>query len=151
MPGEPRLGSAEKQMDMGSPQGIAHFLMNDHSWYRLVTTADYIRAGLWCFSNLAIGLSYLLLPAEIRQWRLALPFRSTALIGTLFIGFIGLCGISHLSMIIIMPTAPWWATLIIYLPTALVSLATAWVVRHERQLIVAALEGIGAALAEGAE
>lgn len=136
-------------MDSGS--GIAHLLMNDHSWYRLVTTADYIRAALWCLSNLAIGLSYLLLPIEIRRWRLALPFKSTALIGTLFIAFIGLCGISHLTMIVIMPTAPWWATLIIYLPTGLVSLSTVFVVRHERQLIVAALEGVGAALAEGAD
>lgn len=138
-------------MDSGSAQGIAHILLNDHSWYRFVTTADYIRAGLWCLSNLAIGLSYLLLPAEIRRWHLALPFKSTALIGTLFVGFIGLCGVSHLVMIIIMPTGPWWATLLIYVPTGVVSLATVMVVRRERQLIVAALEGVSAALAEGAK
>ncbi len=138
-------------MEPGSAQGVAHMLMNDHSWYRLVTTADYIRAGLWCLSNLAIGLSYLFLPAEIRRWHLALPFKSTALIGTLFIGFIGLCGISHLAMIVIMPTGPWWATLLIYLPTGLVSMATVMVVRRERQLIIAALEGVGAALAEDTE
>jgi hypothetical protein len=52
-------------------------------------------------------------------------------------------------MIIIMPTAPWWAVLIIYVPTALASVATAYVVRRERVLIIAALKGVGAALMRG--
>lgn len=138
-------------MDSESAHGLAHFLINDHSWYRFVTTADYIRAGLWCLSNLMIGFSYLVLPAEIWRWRQALPFKSIALFSTLFIGFIAFCGISHLTMIVIMPTAPWWATLVIYVPTALVSLATAVVLRRERRLIVAALEGVGAALAESTD
>jgi len=138
-------------MDPGSVHGIAHMMVNDHSWYRFVSTADYIRAGLWCMANLGIGVSYLLLPVEIRRWHLALPFRSTALIGSLFISFIALCGISHLTMVIIMPTAPWWATLLVYLPTMLVSIGTVIVVRRERRLIVAALQGVGAALAESAE
>ncbi len=138
-------------MDSGSAHGIAHALINSHSWYRFDTPADIFRAGLWCLSNLTIGLSYLLLPVELWRWRLALPFKSIAVFSALFIAFIALCGLSHLSMIIIMPTAPWWATLLIYVPTALVSLATALVLRHERQVIVAALEGIGSALAEGGE
>lgn len=138
-------------MDMNAAGGAARFLINDHSWYTFVTTADWIRAGLWCFSNLAIAAAYFMLPLEIRRWRLALPFRSTALIGTLFIGFIAFCGLSHLSMIFIMQTAPWWATLFIYLPTGLISLATAAIVRRERRLIIAALNGVGAALSESAE
>ena len=135
-------------MDMGAAGSAVHFFVNDHSWYRFDSTADLVRAGLWCFSNLAIAVSYFLLPVEIRRWRLALPFRSTALIGTLFVGFIAFCGLSHLSMVFIMPTAPWWATIIIYLPTGLISLATVAVVRRQRRLIIAALEGVGAALAE---
>lgn len=138
-------------MDAGSANGLAHLVMNDHGWYRLDTTADYIRAGLWCLSNLTIGLSYLALPVEIWHWRLALPFRSTAVIGSLFIAFIALCGISHLSMVVIMPTGPWWATLLIYLPTGAVSLATAIVLRHERRLIIAALEGVGTALGKDSD
>lgn len=134
-------------MDEGSH--LAHLLMNDHSWYRLASEADYVRAGLWCLCNVAIGGSYLTLPVEIWHWRVALPFHSTALIGILFISFIALCGISHLTMIIIMPTAPWWATLIIYVPTALASIATAYVVRRERLLIIAALKGVSAALKGG--
>jgi hypothetical protein len=124
-------------------------MMNDHSWYRLESVADFVRAGLWCACNLAIGAAYLTLPVEIWHWRLALPFRSTALLGILFVSFIALCGISHLTMIVIMPTAPWWATLIIYVPTAVASIATAYVVRRERPLIVAALEGIGGAKSNG--
>lgn len=138
-------------MDSESAHGLAHFLINDHSWYRFVTTADYIRAGLWCLSNLVIGVSYLMLPVEIWRWRHALPFKSIALFSTLFIAFIAFCGVSHLTMVIIMPTAPWWATLLIYVPTGLVSLATAVVLRRERRLIVSALEGVGAALAESTE
>lgn len=138
-------------MDLGSAHGIAHLIANDHSWYRFETTDDYLRAGSWCLANIGIGLSYLMLPVEIRRWHLALPFKSATLIGTLFICFIAFCGISHITMVIIMPTAPWWATILIYLPTMLVSVATVIVVRRERRLIVAALEGVGAALAEGSE
>jgi hypothetical protein len=138
-------------MDMGTADGAARFLINDHSWYRFVTIADWIRAGLWCFSNLAIAVAYFMLPIEIRRWRLALPFKSTALIGTFFVAFIAFCGLSHLSMIFIMQTAPWWATLLIYLPTGLISLAAAAIVRRERRVIIAALEGVGAALAEQSE
>ena len=136
-------------MDASSAHDLTHLMMNDHSWYTLDSTADYVRAGLWCLCNLTIGASYLMLPVEIWRWRLALPFRSTALIGILFVCFIAFCGISHLTMIIIMPTAPWWAVLIIYVPTALASVATAYVVRRERVLIIAALKGVGAALMRG--
>lgn len=136
---------------METAHGIAHFLINDHSWYRFVTAEDYVRASLWCLSNLATSLSYFLLPIEIRHWRVALPFKSTTLIGTLFIAFIATCGASHLSMLIIMPTAPWWITILIYMPMGFVSVATAVVVRRERRLIVAALKSVGAALAESAE
>lgn len=138
-------------MDMDSIHGIAHLVANHHSWYRFETTDDFLRAGFWCLANIGIGVSYLMLPVEIRRWRLALPFKSTVLIGSLFIGFIALCGISHLTMVVIMPTAPWWATILIYLPTMAVSAATVAVVRRERRLIVAVLEGIGAALAERAD
>ncbi|GAA0548906.1 hypothetical protein FHS83_001051 [Rhizomicrobium palustre] len=138
-------------MDAGSAQYVSHLVMNDHTWYRLITTADYVRAGLWCLSNLVIGISYLMLPVEIWHWRTALPFRSTAVIGALFVAFIAFCGISHLSMVVIMQTAPWWAVLLIYVPTAAVSLGTALLVRRERGLILAALQGVGAALAQGKE
>ncbi|HUO98243.1 MAG TPA: hypothetical protein VMU01_06220 [Rhizomicrobium sp.] len=138
-------------MNMDVAGSAASFFINDHSWYRFVTPFDYVRAGLWCFSNLAIAVAYFVLPLEIRHWRVALPFRSTALLGTLFIGFIGFCGLSHLSMLFIMQTGPWWATLIVYLPTGIISLATAAVVRRERRLIVAALEGVSAALAEAGQ
>jgi hypothetical protein len=139
------------QMHMEAAHGIAQFLINDHSWYRFETTADYVRAGLWCLSNLATSLSYFLLPIEIRHWRVALPFKSSTLIGTLFIAFIATCGASHLSMLIIMPTAPWWMTILIYLPMAFASVATAVVVRRERRLIIAVLQGVRAALAESSE
>lgn len=138
-------------MDLGSAHGLAHLIANDHSWYRFVTIDDYLRAATWSVANVGIGVSYLMLPAEIRRWHLALPFKSTSLIGSLFISFIALCGISHITMVVIMPTAPWWATILIYMPTMMVSVATVVVVRRERRLIVAALEGVGAALAESSE
>jgi hypothetical protein len=75
-----------------------------------------------------------------------LPFNATSLIGSLFIGFIALCGLSHLSMLFIMQTAPWWATLLIYAPMAVVSVATVVVVWMERALIVSVLAGVSQAL-----
>lgn len=129
-----------------SAHGIAHLIMNSHSWYRIETPEDYLRAGLWCLSNFITALSYFLIPVEIRQWRLVLPFNVTSLIGSLFIAFIALCGLSHLSMLLIMQTAPWWATLLIYAPMAAVSLATVIVIRVERKLIVTVLESVTRAL-----
>jgi hypothetical protein len=125
---------------------LAHLLMNNHSWYRIDTPLDYIRAALWCLSNLATASAYFLIPVELRHWRRVLPFAASSLIGTLFIGFILFCGLSHLAMIAIMQTAPWWATALIYLPMAVVSLATAVVMRRNRPLIIAVLGGVGQAL-----
>jgi hypothetical protein len=64
----------------------------------------------------------------------------------LFIGFIALCGTSHFAMLFIMQTGPWWATLLIYLPMAAVSLATVAVLRVNRRLILSVLQSVGAAL-----
>lgn len=130
-------------MDAGT--GVV-LMASGHSWSQISSTADYVRAGLWCLSNLTIGVSYLLLPIEIWHWRLALPLRSTALIGTLFASFIAFCGLSHLTMIVIMPIAPWWATMVIFVPTAAISLVTVLVLRKERRLILAALRGVKTAL-----
>jgi hypothetical protein len=93
-------------MDMESVHHASLLWLNDHSWYRIETTAEYVRAALWCLSNLMIAAACFLLPVEIRHWRLARPFKTTALV-------------------------------------------TAAAVRRERRLIVVALEGVGAALAEG--
>jgi hypothetical protein len=35
-------------MDMASASGPAGFLINAHSWYDFVTTADGVGAGPWC-------------------------------------------------------------------------------------------------------
>jgi hypothetical protein len=83
------MARLECPLEMETVHSAGLLWMNDHSWYRIETTADYVRAALWCLSNL--------------------PFKTMALI----------------------------------------SLATAVVVRRERRLIVAALEGAGAALTEG--
>ena len=133
-------------MDMAASHDLTHLLMNNHSWYRIDTPLDYARAALWCLSNLATASAYFLIPVELRHWRRVLPFSASSLIGTLFIGFILFCGFSHLAMVAIMQTAPWWATILIYLPMAVVSLATAVVIRRKRPLIIAVLDGVGRAL-----
>ena len=38
----------EIDMDMASASGPAGFLINAHSWYHFVTTADGAGAGPWC-------------------------------------------------------------------------------------------------------
>lgn len=132
-------------MDMPSHELALGFL-NAHSWYRIETPLDYLRAGLWCISNLATALAYFFIPNELRYWRRVLPFAASSLLGAMFIAFIAFCGLSHLSMLLIMQTAPWWATLLIYLPMAIVSVATVIVMRKERALILSVLESISKAL-----
>lgn len=135
-------------MDMHPASDFVHAFMNNHSWYHIDTPLDYVRASLWCLSNLATAMSYFLIPVEIRHWRRVLPFAASTLIGSLFIGFIAACGASHFAMLFIMQTAPWWAVLLIYVPMAIVSVATVVVIRNERELIVRVLESVGKALAE---
>lgn len=137
-------------MDMSQSNDLIHTLMNNHSWYHIDTPLDYIRALLWCSANLATAAAYFFIPAEIWHWRRVLPFAASSLIGTLFIGFITLCGLSHLAMLFIMQTAPWWATLLVYTPMAIVSVATIAVIRRDRQLIVAVLGGVAKALRQEA-
>ena len=132
---------------MGTHDGM-HLLINQHSWYHFDTALDQFRAFLWCASNFATALAYFLIPREIRQWRKALSFSASSLIGNLFFWFIALCGFSHFAMLAIMQTGPWWAVLLIYLPMAVVSLATVWVIRAQRGLILLALNRIGNALRE---
>ncbi|MEJ0040907.1 MAG: hypothetical protein WDM81_01165 [Rhizomicrobium sp.] len=134
-------------MDMQAGDYV-HALMNNHDWYRINTPLDYFRAGLWCMANLVTSASYFLIPNEIKYWRKSLPFGAASLIINLFIGFIAFCGLSHLAMIAIMPTGPWWATLLIYLPMAIVSAATVAVIRLQRQPIVELLASVAAALKE---
>src|ERR1700733_14585883 len=132
-------------MEMAS-NDLIHTLMNGHSWYRIETADDYLRAALWCIANLVTSVSYFLIPQEIQYWRKSLPFGATALISNLFIGFIAFCGLSHLAMVIIMPTGPWWAVILIYVPMATVSAATVVVVRMNRKLILAVLDAVALAL-----
>jgi len=134
-------------MDMPS-NDLIHTLINSHSWYHFETTADYLRAALWCLANFVTAASYFLIPNEIKYWRQALPFGATALISNLFIAFIALCGLSHAVMLLIMQTGPWWATLLVYVPMAMVSAATVVVIRLNRQLIVDVLQGVARAMRE---
>lgn len=131
-------------MDMAHGRG--HFYLNSHAWYHIDTPLNVLRATLWCLSNFITAVAYFFIPNEIRHWQTALSFSSSSLIGRLFMGFIAFCGLSHLSMLVIMQTAPWWVTLLIYLPMAIVSAATVVVLRRERTLLVAALASIGSAL-----
>jgi hypothetical protein len=124
---------------------FASGLLNAHSWYHIDTPLDVVRAVIWCASNLTTAVAYFMIPRELGFWRRALPSGS-ALIGQLFIGFIFFCGLSHLAMLVIMQTGPWWATLFVYLPMAIVSAATVIVIRRDRKLILAVLQSVAAGL-----
>ncbi|MBL6854425.1 MAG: hypothetical protein ISS15_16600 [Alphaproteobacteria bacterium] len=124
-------------------------ILNAHSWYHIDSPLDYIRAAIWCGSNLVTAISYFLIPMELGHWRRVMPFESSARIGQLFIGFIFFCGLSHLAMLVIMQTGPWWATLFIYLPMAVVSAATVVLIRRDRKLILDVLEAVAQGLRGG--
>jgi len=133
-------------MEMASTHESVQFLLNGHSWYRIETPLDWVRATLWCVANFLTAVAYFAIPNELRSWRKALPFAASTTIGSLFIAFITLCGASHFAMLFIMQTGPWWVILLIYLPMAVVSLATVLVLRLNRTLILSVLEHVGAAL-----
>lgn len=127
---------------LGAMHHIVPFPLDDHSWYTLDSPADWIRAALWCGSNLITALSYFAIPVEIWHWRHALTFLSASVIGALFIAFIILCGESHLAMLLIMQTAPWWAVILIQVPMAAVSIGTAYVLRADRPQIIQVLRSL---------
>lgn len=119
-----------------------HYLMNAHEWYRLASYWDHARAWSWTLANFATFLSYIAIPAEIAQWKKAAPFHFFSVFSWLFIAFIFLCGMSHLVMVIVMPTGPWWAILWVYGPMSIVSLLTVGVLRRNRGMIVDLLQNL---------
>ncbi|MEJ0026196.1 MAG: hypothetical protein WDN01_09230 [Rhizomicrobium sp.] len=133
-------------MEMASAHESVQVLLNGHSWYRIETPLDWVRATLWCVANFLTAIAYFAIPNELRGWRKTLPFAASSTIVLLFIGFITLCGASHFAMLFIMQTGPWWAVLLIYLPMAAVSVATVVVLRVNRRTILAVLQHVGDAL-----
>lgn len=115
------------------------YLFNGHAFYTLNTPWDHLRAWLWCISNLVVCAAYLAIPREIYFWNLQIPLVSFQWFAFLFISFIALCGISHVMMILVMPTAPWWAILYISIPLAVVSSLTMRALQDSRGLIGEAL------------
>ena len=120
-----------------------NFLWNNHSWYAINNMNDFVRAIVWCLTNLITGFCYVAIPYEIWMWRNRLKFISSTIIGWGFIAFITLCGMSHLAMTAIMPTGPWWAIIFVYGPMTIASLATWLFIRTHRDSIVEILELIG--------
>jgi hypothetical protein len=121
---------------------FANLMLNSPSWYHIETAPEYIRAAIWCAANLATAISCFLIPNELGRWRKTLPFTESALIGRLFTGVVFLCGLSNLAILVIVPVGPWWATLLIYLPMAFLSVATLVVLRRDRAMIVGVLENV---------
>lgn len=132
-------------MDMQSGS-LVHAFMNNHGWYQIETPLDYFRAALWCGANFVTAMVYFLIPNEIRHWGRAIPFSGITLITNLFIAFIAFCGASHIAMLFIMQTAPWWAIAFIYGPMAIVSVATVAVIRLRRRQIIDLIEAVARAL-----
>jgi hypothetical protein len=128
---------------------IADLMLNANAWYRIETPLDYVRAGLWCASNFVTAISCFLIPQELSHWQRKMPFPASALIGQLFIAFIFLCGLSHLAMLAIVQAGPWWATLSVCLPMAIVSVGTVVVIRRDRKLILAVLVSVAQGIKGG--
>lgn len=136
------VGSHEKAWKGGYGGIRMHVLWSDHAWFTLESSSDWARLILWCLSNFAVLVSYFLIPLELCYWRKAIPFQWTSFVGLLFVAFITLCGISHLAMIVIMPTGPWWSIIFVFVPLALISVATVLVLRRLRGSIVLALSAV---------
>jgi hypothetical protein len=112
------------------------FLWNYHDWYHIENVNDFVRAVLWCVANIVTAFCYFVIPYEIWLWRRELASTAAIITGFGFIFFIALCGMHHVVDVIIMQTAPWWAVLMVNVPMALASLATAYFIVTNRQLII---------------
>ena len=121
------------------------FLWNNHDWYKIENNAHFIRALVWCTANLVTAYAYFAIPWELYNWLGdAVRITATRIIALGFIAFITLCGMSHVAMVLVMPTGPWWATLLVYVPMAVVSLATAIFLKVNRKRIIEILNLLGA-------
>lgn len=121
------------------------YLFNGHMFYALDTPLDHLRAWVWTASNTIVAICYFLIPFELWEWRRAMPFRSVMLTALRFVNFISACGMSHIIMLSIMPTAPWWAVPVMVW-VALASLDAYFFIRLRRTLIVDAIAANAAAL-----
>lgn len=118
------------------------YLFNDHHWYMLHDGWDHVRAWIWVLTNIITGVSYFLIPMELQVWRYSMPTAYMRVLAGLFSAFIGLCGTSHFVMVVVMPTAPWWAIWFPFMPMAVVSLMTWLVLRVMRRDIRSLLEAV---------
>ena len=108
----------------------------DHtSWYTFTSHLDLLRSELWLLTNLVTFVSYFAIPLELWYWRRALRILPALGVAMMFIVFIAACGLSHLAMVIIMGTAPWW-TMMIFIPMAIASVGTAIVIRQNRKRFI---------------
>lgn len=104
--------------------------------------SDPWRAFVWFACNISVAFSYFAIPHEIRLWVRALRLDLGSYVGTLFQAFIFYCGVSHLAMVLVMPTAPWAFIIAFFVPLAAFSVGTAAAIRYGRPRIIAALEAI---------
>lgn len=103
---------------------------------------DPLRAAIWVIANLSVAAAYLGIPIEIQHWGIALKVGMGNTVARLFRAFIIYCGVSHIAMILIMPTAPWIILLPFFVPLSAVSILTYVVIRLARKRIVSSLENI---------
>lgn len=95
-----------------------------------------LRSIVWATSNLLVAYAYFGIPHEIRLWSKAINLDMSGLVARLFRAFIVYCGVSHLAMVLVMPTTRWEIILFFFMPLAVVSLATYIVLRVSRQRIL---------------
>lgn len=123
--------------------GVARWLWGPaYTAHCLEVAIDPLRAMVWVAVNLSVAFAYFGIPREIRHWSRALNVGMSNIVARLFRAFIIYCGVSHMAMILIMPTAPWPIILPFFVPLSLVSILTYVVVRLGRRRIVGSLENI---------
>ncbi len=99
-----------------------------------------VRAVIWIITNLAVAFAYFGIPREIGIWARAMSLSLSGVVARMFQAFIVMCGISHIAMIAVMPTANWLLIVFIFAPLACVSVGVYVALRKYRKHITGLLQ-----------
>ena len=84
-----------------------------------------IKSFVWFLTNFLSAIAYISIPLYLNEWKRMLNTPLADSLINMFASFILFCGLSHISMPLIMATAPWWFIILVMVPMTFVAVSTA--------------------------
>lgn len=111
----------------------------DYSGNCIEIFTDPVRALVYIACNLIVTVCYVVISFEIIVWIRALNVRMSRWLGGLLAMLFLLCGVTHMSMLVKMPTTTWFFIGAAWIPLTVVSGLLAFSIRYNRHRLVATL------------